>query len=334
MELITISGFLGSGKTTLLLQMAKELSEKQGRKVAIIENEAGKVGIDGDLFKAAGLPVREIYSGCICCSLRTDLIQTLLELEREFQPDVVLLEPSGVAGPKQIQRALTGYSGEINGKTMVFLMDAARLKAIQDFSLPLINDGIEVADLVAINKADAVPEEEIESLKERILAVNPSADILPVSALQGSNLKVLQEKIFARLSAKEGIVNYSDPAKDAELPHAAIFADSISGTFDDHRAARIFLERAEKRLHQIARSLGKAENAFIGHIKAIVKTKPTGYTVLSLTGFDAPPVVKGRLPETAAEFTATLNAIVYGVEKEDLAALCRPHLEKLQAENR
>jgi len=332
MELITISGFLGSGKTTLLLELAKELSQNQGRKVAIIENEAGQIGIDGELLKAEGLPVREIYSGCICCSLRTDLIQTLLDLEREVQPEIVLLEPSGVAGPKQIQRALSSYSGEIDSKTMVVLMDAARLPAIQDFSMPLINDGIEVADLVAINKADRVSEAELESLKERVLSANPSAELLPLSAQQGTNVDVLLKKIVARFSVREEGAQLADPATDAKLPHATIYADTISGAFDDQRTARAFLENAERRLHQIAQALRSVENAFIGHIKAIVKTQPTGYAVLSATDFDTPPVVKGRLPETAVEFTATLNAIVYGVEKEELEELCRLHVEQLRTE--
>ena len=75
MNLFVIAGFLGSGKTSLLLAVAKAVSES-GRKMAIIENEVGKVGIDDIVLRAEGLPVREIYSGCVCCSLRLDLINT------------------------------------------------------------------------------------------------------------------------------------------------------------------------------------------------------------------------------------------------------------------
>ncbi|MBT3287694.1 MAG: cobalamin biosynthesis protein P47K, partial [Victivallales bacterium] len=78
MQLIVVSGFLGSGKTTLLLALARELCRDGQRKVAVIENEVGAIGIDDALVADAGLPVREIYSGCICCSLRLDLIRTLL----------------------------------------------------------------------------------------------------------------------------------------------------------------------------------------------------------------------------------------------------------------
>ena len=183
MKLIVISGFLGSGKTTLLLTLAKTFSG-QGHKVAIIENEVGKTGVDGELLKAEGLSVREIYSGCVCCSLRHDLIQTLLELEREVKPDIIFLEPSGVAGPKQIQQCLCGYSGEIEKTVMIAVADAQRLPIIRDFSIPLVHDGIEIADLVVINKADLVSPEQLMELQRRLLEVNPVAEMLCISAQQ------------------------------------------------------------------------------------------------------------------------------------------------------
>ena len=88
MDKIIISGFLGSGKTTLLLRIAKSLVEDSGRKIAIIENEIGKVGVDDQTIAAEGLTVKELFSGCVCCSLRLDLINTLLELERNVNPDI------------------------------------------------------------------------------------------------------------------------------------------------------------------------------------------------------------------------------------------------------
>jgi G3E family GTPase len=113
MDILVISGFLGSGKTTLLLAVAKGLVAS-GRKVAIIENEIGKVGVDGETIAAEGLAVKELFSGCICCSLRINLVNTLLELERTTEPDIVIIEPSGVAGPDLLLAALVGYGGVID----------------------------------------------------------------------------------------------------------------------------------------------------------------------------------------------------------------------------
>ena len=113
MDLLIIAGFLGAGKTSLLLELVGGLAAGGTRKIAIIENEIGAVGVDDQVLAAEGLPVREIYSGCICCSLRGDLVTTLLELERQEKPDLVILEPSGAAGVRQVQSALVGYGGEM-----------------------------------------------------------------------------------------------------------------------------------------------------------------------------------------------------------------------------
>ena len=78
MDLLIISGFLGAGKTSVLLPLARFLCEQRGMKLAIIENEVGETGIDDVVLREAGLAVRELYSGCICCSLKIDLVKTLM----------------------------------------------------------------------------------------------------------------------------------------------------------------------------------------------------------------------------------------------------------------
>lgn len=318
MKLIVISGFLGSGKTTLLLTLAKTFSG-QGHKVAIIENEVGKTGVDGELLKAEGLSVREIYSGCVCCSLRHDLIHTLLELEREVKPDIVFLEPSGVAGPKQIQHCLCGYSGEIEKTVMIAVVDAKRLPAIRDFSIPLVHDGIEIADLVAINKADLVSPEQLTELQRRLLEINPSAEMLCISAQQGTNVDRLIGIITALAAQNETEKPVVELSSENDLPQASIFA--ISVTVESPHADTILL--IEQFLQQLGRQLKPADGVLIGHIKAIVKTEPTGYAVFSVTNHDQPPVQKGRLPGGPVEkLTLTVNAIVYGMSEGPFRRLC------------
>ncbi len=330
MKLIVISGFLGSGKTTLLLALAKTFSG-QGLKVAIIENEAGKTGVDGELLKAEGLSVREIYSGCVCCSLRYDLIQTLLELEREVKPDIVFLEPSGVAGPKQIQQCLCGYSGEIEKIIMVAVVDAQRMPRFRDFSIPLIHDGIEIADLVAINKTDLVSPEQLHELQQRLLEVNPFAELLCVSAEQGTNVDQLIGKITA-LSAqaeiKKPAVELSD---ENNLPKAAIFAASVTVDTPDTAAIQL----VEQFLQKLSQQLKPADGILIGHLKAIIKTEPVGYAVFSVTDHDQPPVQKGRLPAGPVEkLTLTVNAIVYGMSEGPFKRLCLAQFRPMEKELR
>jgi G3E family GTPase len=325
MELIVISGFLGSGKTTLLLSLAKAFVA-QGRKVAIIENEVGKTGVDGEFLKAEGLSVREIYSGCICCSLRIDLIQTLLSLEREVKPDVVFLEPSGVAGPKQIQDCLRGYGGEIEKQTMISVADAKRLPAIRDFSMPLIHDGIEIADLVVINKTDMVTSDELADLRQRISAVNPAVDVLCISATQGNGIEDLIRKIVARDAAE--VRAAEDLSAENELPKPAVFSASVTVDAPGPDA----VAQIENFLFDLGLQFPPHDGALIGHLKAIVKTEPTGYAVFSVTGHNQLPVRNGKLPSVPAKrMSLTVNAIVYGTAEGPFWRLCRKNFRTLEA---
>ncbi len=108
-----ISGFLGAGKTTLI----KKLIEDKSEKTVIIENEFGSVGIDGKLLKQSGISVKEINSGCICCSLAGDFNATLKDVIKEYQPDRIIIEPSGVGKLSDIiascQNILLRYNGEL-----------------------------------------------------------------------------------------------------------------------------------------------------------------------------------------------------------------------------
>ena len=323
MELITISGFLGSGKTTLLLRLARAYVE-QGRKVAIIENEVGENGVDGEELMAEGLDVREIYAGCVCCSLRHDLIHTLLELERDVQPDVVFLEPSGVAGPKQIQHCLCGYGGEIDKQTFLVVADAERLPAIQDFSIPLIRDGLEIADLVAINKSDLVSPEQLQELEQRVRAVNPEVELLCVSVKEGTQLDKLIETVQAHSPAKRAVV---EPVATEAFPDATIFASSV--TIDAPTAEAP--QQIKEMLESLSRELGAIDGVLIGHLKAILKTKPVGYRVFSVTAADGASTEKGRLPDgSLSQLTVTVNAIVYGLDNEPFSKLCKKSFQGLE----
>ena len=101
MMVCLISGFLGSGKTTLLIKLAKRLGEKKKR-VAVVVNELGEVGVDGAVIDAYGLRSVELTEGCICCSLSGSLMYTLQTIAKEYQPDIIFIEPTGVALPNKI----------------------------------------------------------------------------------------------------------------------------------------------------------------------------------------------------------------------------------------
>jgi G3E family GTPase len=194
MRLVLVAGFLGSGKTTLLEHIARQLTAA-GRKIAIIENEAGEIGIDGNYLRQNGLEVQELYGGCICCTLSVDLVVTLQKVHRLFAPDVVLLEPTGLARPGDIVAAVRKNVPEVTLYQVVVLVDAVRFDMLISMLTPLLTAQIEAADIVAINKIDEVEQAVLESIAERIRELNPHALILTISAEKAVNLEPLLDDL-------------------------------------------------------------------------------------------------------------------------------------------
>ncbi len=319
MQLLVISGFLGSGKTSILMPLVKKLT-KQGKKIAIIENEVGKAGVDDIFLKENGLNVKEIFSGCICCSLRMDLVQALLEVEREYSPDLVILEPSGVAGPRQVLSALNGYGGEIDSKTLLSIVDAERFAKLADMSIPIITDGIQKADLVVVNKIDLVSKEETLSLRNKLLDLNKDADIIDISILENKNVEEFYSKVETILESSktkpvETIIE--EKAKIGEAP-------KIYSTEFTYSAEEICLSEKEIKIHfadkiyKIAKELAKAKASVIGNLKLIIKSDKGGYILISTTSFERLPEITGRLPKNYSKITFNLNAMIYGIEKIEL----------------
>jgi len=190
MKLLIIAGFLGSGKTTLLLQIAKRLAAASQR-IAIIENEMGEVGVDGDYLTREGLHVQELLGGCICCTLAAGLVGTLEKLESLFQPGLVILEATGSARPADIIQILGRYRGNVSAVQVVTLVDPSRHEILMEVMTPLVTAQIEAADIVAVNKIDEVERETVERTIESARALNSRAKIVAISAEGGEQLNTL-----------------------------------------------------------------------------------------------------------------------------------------------
>ena len=131
MDAIVIGGFLGSGKTTTVINVGKSMAER-GHSVAIIVNEVGEVGIDGDIISKYGLDTKEITNGCICCTLKLNMKATLTELRNSYNPDIIIVEPSGIAFPNVIKQnlELMNFGESIKVAPLVTLIDGSRFKDI------------------------------------------------------------------------------------------------------------------------------------------------------------------------------------------------------------
>lgn len=199
MKLIQFAGFLGSGKTSLIMKLGKKLSIERGKKVNIIVNDFGEVGIDGEVIKQYGLDTLEIAGGCVCCTMAATLVKTLNTLRESFNPDFVILEPSGVAYPSQITESLD-RSGTPRGLIFV-LVDISRFEETIRFKgIMLGRRQVKESDVIILNKTDLAESKDyikdsIKFLKE----INPKAEVLTHSNEDNATIEPIINRIILEL---------------------------------------------------------------------------------------------------------------------------------------
>ena len=163
-----VSGFLGAGKTTLIKKLLKEALA--GTQTVLIENEFGEIGIDGGFLKDAGIEIKEMNSGCICCSLVGDFGTSLKEVLNTYHPDRILIEPSGVGKLSDVMKAVqnAGLGTEVELNSAVAVVDASKCKMyIKNFGEFFINQ-IEHAGTIILSRTDVASEEKVKQAVELI----------------------------------------------------------------------------------------------------------------------------------------------------------------------
>ena len=185
-----ISGFLGAGKTTLIKKLIQDALA--GTRVVLIENEFGEIGIDGGFLKEAGIEIREMNSGCICCSLVGDFGTSLREVMKQYAPERILIEPSGVGKLSDVmaavQDAAEGCDMELN--SAVAVVDASKCKLyIKNFGEFFVNQ-VEYAGTIILTRTDKASDAKIAECVELLREHNPKATIIttPIAELDGKQI--------------------------------------------------------------------------------------------------------------------------------------------------
>ena len=198
MRIVQIAGYLGSGKTTLIIAIGKNLSE-EGKKVAILVNDVGEVPVDGKVMQEYGLAVKDIGGGCICCQVAGNMRKTLGLLAKNYEPDITIIEPTGVAVPSAIKEAVGLETSKFKvtfGPTIV-LFDTTRAEKFLNYDTlkRLVSTQLRDADIIALNKVDAASKEKIEDSKESAHLINPNAKIMELSSHTGEGLGSIVEAV-------------------------------------------------------------------------------------------------------------------------------------------
>jgi G3E family GTPase len=176
-EIYIVSGFLGAGKTTLIQKLIKESFQKD--KIALIENDFGEISVDAALLKSGGVEVKEINSGCICCSLSGDFVKAVKELLDRFHPDKIIIEPSGVGKLSDIVKACSDQRIQklVKVKSKITVVDVKRCKMYLDNFGEFFEDQIQNADVVLLNRTEKFPDK-INDANKLIKSLNSNSAII------------------------------------------------------------------------------------------------------------------------------------------------------------
>ena len=191
-----ISGFLGAGKTTFIKKLLEEAIA--GEQVVLIENEFGEIGIDGGFLKDSGIEIREMNSGCICCSLVGDFGTSLAEVLTQYKPERIIIEPSGVGKLSDVMKAVIDVSADMDVElnSAVTIVDAAKCKMYMKNFGEFFNNQIENAGTIVLSRTDITDASKIQKDVDMIREKNANAVIIttPLDQLGGSQLLEIIEK--------------------------------------------------------------------------------------------------------------------------------------------
>ena len=217
-----VSGFLGAGKTTLIKKLLAEAFP--GEKLVLIENEFGEISIDGGFLKESGVQISEMSAGCICCSLVGDFHKALKDVQAQFHPDRILIEPSGVGKLSDVIVAVQNTADETDDmklNSFVTVADATKVKVYMKNFGEFYNNQIEAAGTILLSRTQKLSQEKLDAAVAMLREKNPDAAILttPWDQLDGKTILAAIEKVSLADELLEKM-RAEHAADEAEHEHA------------------------------------------------------------------------------------------------------------------
>jgi G3E family GTPase len=276
-----ITGFLGAGKTTLVNHL---LAQRANEQFGIIVNEFGEVGIDGELIVANDNPLIEIRNGCVCCTVRTDLVAGVKALLRknDIQLDRLIIETSGLADPAPVLQTFLADADlleKVQLESVITLVDAANHVRQQDDDIA--REQIAFADLVILNKIALLTEDQLKELEQSVRALNPTAEILranhaelPASTLLGAP----RFSLFNLLAIEPGLLeDEHDHEHDASIGSCAVETNQPVDPDRFNRWLNQLVQREGQRLLRMKGVLnftGEARKFYFHSVHMLLEGKP------------------------------------------------------------
>ena len=192
MYVYILGGFLGSGKTTLLMKLAS-MYTKRDLKTALLVNESGEIGVDGATLKAEGYDAIELPDGCICCSLSGTLQTALQNIAEDIDPDIIIVEPTGLALPHKVKELVESSGIETEGTYIIGITDVERFEILVSKKEEFIKRQMMAADFILINKLDLAKPGQIERIKGWFNKEFPDKKVMVISAKTGENMESVYE---------------------------------------------------------------------------------------------------------------------------------------------
>ena len=336
-----ISGFLGAGKTTLIKKLLSEAFT--GEQVVLIENEFGEIGIDGGFLKESGIEIREMNSGCICCSLVGDFGKSLREVVDTYHPDRILIEPSGVGKLSDVIKAVQDVQAEIDAELNSFttVVDVTKCRIYRKNFGEFFSNQIEYAGAVILSRTDKAKPEKVEESVALLRELNDKAPFIttPISELPGKKVletmesgKSLEEELLDEIICPEcghhheegaccGHDHHHEHEHDHDHHHEHDHDHDHAG---HHHADEVFTSWGRETIHKYTKEQ-------IGGILKALESDPAYGSVLRakgmVAGADGEWIYFDMVPEEhevrtgAPEYTGRICVIGAQLDEDRLAGL-------------